>query len=85
MLTAHALSPENTVKAYHEGAASYVPKDKIAEITTYPEDIWEAKEKEKHFWWRRHDRFAAYYGRKFGVHWKKSDEKSWEKFGAPKE
>ena len=26
MLTAHALSPENIVKSYKEGAASYLPK-----------------------------------------------------------
>ncbi|MBW2437376.1 MAG: response regulator, partial [Deltaproteobacteria bacterium] len=27
MLTAHALSPENVVKSYKEGAASYLPKE----------------------------------------------------------
>ena len=27
MLTAHALSPENLVKSYKEGAASYLPKE----------------------------------------------------------
>ena len=29
MLTAHALSPENIVKSYREGAASYLPKDEM--------------------------------------------------------
>ena len=82
MLTAHALSPENTVRAYQEGAASYIPKDKIGEITTYLDDIWEAKEQEKHFWWRWYDRFSEYYDKKFGRHWKKSDQKFWEEFGA---
>ena len=46
MLSAHALSPENTERAFKEGAASYVPKDKMVHITTYLNDILEAKEKE---------------------------------------
>ena len=29
MLTAHALSPEDTVKSYKEGAASYIPKEEM--------------------------------------------------------
>ena len=29
MLTAHALTPEDTIKSHQEGAALYVPKDKM--------------------------------------------------------
>jgi nucleotide-binding universal stress UspA family protein len=61
MLTAHAFSPEHTVKSFEEGAASYVPKDKMAHIATYLNDILEAKQKGKHFWWRWFERFGAYY------------------------
>ena len=43
MLTAHALSVENTEKAYKEGAASYIPKEKMADITTYLQDVLEAQ------------------------------------------
>ena len=35
MLTAHALSVEGTVKSFKEGAVSYVPKEKMANITTF--------------------------------------------------
>ena len=35
MLTGYALDPRNIVKSYREGAASYVPKDKMAEIETF--------------------------------------------------
>lgn len=73
MLTAHALSPEDTVKSYKEGAAYYVPKEKMPEITTYLNDILEAKEQGKSFWWRWFDRFAAYYDEKFGPDWKDKD------------
>lgn len=66
MLTAHALSPEDTVKSYKAGAASYVPKDKMNEIVTYLGDVLEAAEKGKHPWWRWFERFGAYYERRFG-------------------
>ena len=49
MLTAHALSPESTFKSFREGAASYVPKEKMDHITTYLNDVLEAKERGKHF------------------------------------
>lgn len=39
MLTAHALSAENLKKSIQKGADSYIPKDKLADIATYVEDI----------------------------------------------
>ena len=80
MLTAHALTPEDTVKSYKEGAASYVPKEEMNNITTYLSDILEAKEAGKNFWWRWLDRFAIYYDKKFGPDWREKDEDFWEKF-----
>ncbi len=66
ILTAHALSVENTEKAYKEGAASYIPKEKMADITTYLHDVLEAQKKGKHPWWRWRDRFGSYYEKTFG-------------------
>jgi DNA-binding NtrC family response regulator len=80
MLTAHALSPENTVKSFKEGAALYVPKDKIADIVTYLEDVLEAKDKGKSTWWRWIDRFAAYYDEKFEKDWQYRDKNFWKGF-----
>jgi DNA-binding NtrC family response regulator len=80
MLTAHALSPEDTVKSYKEGAASYIPKEEMANITTFLNDILEAKEEGKNFWWRWFDRFANYYEKKFGPDWQEKDKEFWEKF-----
>ena len=80
MLTAHALTPEDTVKSYKEGAASYVPKEEMTNITTYLSDILEAKEAGKNFWWRWLDRFAIYYDKKFGPDWREKDEDFWQKF-----
>jgi DNA-binding NtrC family response regulator len=80
MLTAHALSPENIVKSYKEGAASYLPKEEMANICTFLEEILEAKEKGKHFWWRWLDRWGGYYDKKFGEDWKDKDKDFWDKF-----
>jgi len=80
MLTAHALSVQNTIKAYQQGAASYIPKDEMANIHIYLNDILEAEEKGKHFWWRWLDRFASIYDKKFGPEWRDSDKEFWEKF-----
>jgi DNA-binding response OmpR family regulator len=82
MLTAHALSPEDTAKSYKEGAASYVPKEKVSEITTYLSDILEAKEQGKSTWSRWFDRFAVYYDKKFGPRWKAKTKVLMEDIGA---
>ena len=80
MLTAHALSVDDTVKSYKEGAASYIPKEEMANITTFLSDILEAKEKGKSFWWRWVERLGSYYDEKFGRDWQDNDEDFWRKF-----
>lgn len=66
MLTAHALSPESIRKSYDEGAAFYVPKDKIEHIATYLNDVLEAIREGKSSWSRWLLRFGAYVAKKFG-------------------
>ena len=80
MLTAHALSPANIVRSFKGGAASYLPKDEMANIADFLEEVLEAKEKGKHFWWKWLDRWGAYYEKKFGPDWQKEDKDFWEKF-----
>lgn len=80
MLTAHALSVENTIKSYKQGAASYLPKDEMSEIKVYLTDILEAKEKGENFWWRWMDRLGSLYDRKFGPDWKEKDKSFWNNF-----
>ncbi len=81
MLTAHAVSPEHIMKSYKEGASFYVPKDEMGNITTYLEDILEAREKSKSPWRRWLERIGNNYcKRKFGPNWQEKDKKFWEKF-----
>jgi CheY-like chemotaxis protein len=69
MLTAYAMTPEDIKKSYENGAASFVPKEKMIDITDYLSDIYEAKEKGKNLWWRWFDRLANYCENKFGPDW----------------
>jgi DNA-binding NtrC family response regulator len=74
MLTAHAVSPENVVRSFEGGAASYIPKEKMADITTFLVDILEAKVLGKHPWWRWYSRLSGFCDRTFGSKWKEDHE-----------
>ncbi len=80
MLTAHALSPDHTIRSYKRGAALYVPKDKMANIATYIEDVLEALSKGKSTWCRWLERFESYYEKKFEAAWKDKDREFWKSF-----
>ncbi len=80
MLTAHALSPDNLVKSIKTGAHSYVPKEKISEITTYVADIIKSEEKglaKNGIWFAR---LEPYFDNKFGSEWKEKDKEFWADF-----
>ena len=79
MLTAHALSPDHIKKSYEEGAAYYIPKDEMADIATFLNEILEAKEEGRSSWARWFDRFAnSYCERKFGSGWQDKDAQFWQ-------
>ena len=71
MLTAHALNAENLVKSRDKGAWSFIPKEKIADIDSFLEDILDAKEKGKNPWTRLFDKLTEYFDKKFGPDWQK--------------
>ena len=80
MLTAHALSPDNVVKSYKEGAASYLPKEEMVNIVSFLEEILDAHEKGKSTWARWYDRLGSFFENKFGPDWQKDEREFWEKF-----
>jgi CheY-like chemotaxis protein len=80
MLTAYAVSPEDVVKSFKTGAASFIPKEEMASITTYLNDILEARQKGKNVWERWLDRLDSYMVKRFGTDWQKDDKEFWEKF-----
>ena len=80
MLTAHALSPENIVKSYQEGAAFFLPKEEMINITDFLNDILKAKEKGKSTWDNWLDKLAGYCERTFGSKWQDTDKDFWGRF-----
>ena len=81
MLTAHAFTPDNLVKSIKEGAASYLPKEEITNITTFLSDILKAKEMGKNPWGPWQDRLpTSYFERRWGAAWQDTDKDFWEKF-----
>jgi DNA-binding NtrC family response regulator len=81
MLTAHALTPGNIVKSYKKGAAYFVPKEEMARITTFLEDVLQAKEQGKSTWLSWLARLSeSYWEKKFGPDWQSKDKEFWEEF-----
>jgi DNA-binding response OmpR family regulator len=79
MLTAHALSPEDTMKSFRGGAAYYVPKDKMAEIAKILANILDLKSQGKNTWMPFVGWAEAYYSAKFGPKWEKQKKELQEK------
>jgi DNA-binding response OmpR family regulator len=79
MLTAHALSPEDTMKSFRGGAAFYVPKDKIAEMPAILANILDLQSQGKNTWMPFMGWAEAYYSAKFGPRWEKSKKELQEK------
>ena len=50
MLTAHAFTPEHLARSIKEGAASYIPKEELTNITLLLDDILEAKKNGVNTW-----------------------------------
>ena len=80
MLTAHALSPDNVVKSYKEGAASYLPKEEMVNIAAFLNDILDAIEQGKNTWGRWYDKLGSFFERKFGEDWQNDDKDFWKNF-----
>ena len=80
MLTAHALSVEDTVKSFEGGAASYVPKEEMLHIATFLEDVLVAQKTGKNLVSRWFERLGSFYDKKFGPDWQQNDKEFWEKY-----
>jgi CheY-like chemotaxis protein len=79
MLTSHALNPENAEKSFEQGAALYLPKDEMINITHHLRDVLEAKEEGKSTWWRWVERLGTFFDTRFSPDWKSDREEFWEK------
>jgi DNA-binding response OmpR family regulator len=80
MLTAHSLNEESLGKSMDEGAAYFVPKDRMAEIATYAADVLEAREKNTNPWVRWFKRLGSTFDVVFtGPRWREQRKEFFEK------
>jgi CheY-like chemotaxis protein len=71
MLTAHALSPESLKKSIRLGAVSFLPKEKITDLTVFLEDV--VLGEGKPVWEKLFDKLGNYFSKRFGPDWKEKD------------
>jgi DNA-binding NtrC family response regulator len=80
MLTAHSLNAESLGRAARQGAAYFVPKDKINEISTYLSDVLKAKEANQNPWIRWLERLGGFFDIIFtGPKWREQQKDIMEK------
>ena len=75
MLTAHALTPEALKRSYDMKAYAFLPKEKLADIVPFLEDV--LAQENLPGWRRLFDRLGDYFNRRFGPDWQQSDTKFW--------
>ena len=80
MLTAHALSSDNLKRSAEEGAAYYVPKDKINDIASCLADVFESIDEGKSPWIKVFDRLGRFFDKRFyGTHWREKEKEYYQK------
>jgi len=71
MLTAHALSPDSLKKSIKLGAVSFLPKEKMSELTSFLDDV--VLGEGKPVWEKLFDKLGGYFSKRFGPDWKEKD------------
>ena len=71
MLTAYAVSPESLKKSIKLGAVSFLPKDKIVELSSFLEDV--VLGGGKPVWHKVFDKLGEYFKKRFGPDWEEKD------------
>lgn len=77
MLTAHALSVNALKTSIELGARAYLPKEKLAEIVPFLEDVLTLSYRPG--WQRLFERLGGFFHAKFGPDWQKDKKDFWDK------
>ena len=76
MLTAHALTAEALKKSIEMGARAYIPKEKMAHIVSFLEDVLTLEHRSGLR--RMFERLGGYFNRQFGPAWQKNEKAFWD-------
>ncbi|MCP4578789.1 MAG: response regulator [Deltaproteobacteria bacterium] len=83
MLTAHAFTPSNLLRSVKEGADSYLPKEEMANIAIFLNDILEALQKGKDPWEPWQNKLpTSYFEKRWGAISQDTSREFWGKFRA---
>lgn len=76
MLTAHALSVEALKQSIQMGARAYLPKEKMAEIVPFFEDVLTLESRPG--WRRLFAKLGGFFTATFGPEWQKGEKTFWD-------
>lgn len=82
MLTAHALSADALKKSIEMGARAFLPKEKLAEIVPFLEDVLTLSNMPG--WRRLFERLGRFFDAAFGPGWQRKEKEFWERVAAGK-
>jgi len=80
MLTAHAVNPEALMASIRQGALSYLPKEELAELDRFLEDLLAARAGGTPPWKLLFDRLGGFFDQRFGEGWQDRDRAFWSEF-----
>jgi DNA-binding NarL/FixJ family response regulator len=76
MLSAHAVSPQSVKKSLELGARAFIPKEKMADIGQFLEDVLTLSHRGSVG--RMFDRLGGFFNKKFGSDWQTSEKEFWD-------
>ena len=80
MLTARALSPETLMESIQKGAISYLPKEKLSELSDLLNAILGALDRNESAWELLLEKLWSYFNQRWGPGWQERDKAFWEQF-----
>lgn len=80
MLTAHAINPETLMASIRKGALSYLPKETLADLDTFINDLFDAEARGVPAWKLLFERLGDFFDQRFGAGWRESHQDFWADF-----
>ncbi|MEW5909286.1 MAG: response regulator [Thermodesulfobacteriota bacterium] len=80
MLTAHAMNPETLMESIRKGAISYIPKETMAELDSFLQDLLIAYQEGEPPWKMLFEKLGSYFDQRFGPQWREKNREFWSKF-----
>jgi CheY-like chemotaxis protein len=80
MLTAHAINPDTLMASIRKGAISYLPKETLADLDEFLEDLLAAQAAGIPPWKLLFEKLGSYFNERFGPDWQAQDKTFWSDF-----